>query len=130
MKNAPLSALFSLIFVLAATLAGGRAMAATQGSWGTSSTATARITLTIPPRAGDSAPATAGHEALNRFCAASLAFREANQSFTASAAQEVASAHVDGLLRASCEQRSAELENLPHSEELKENQLTVLIAPV
>jgi hypothetical protein len=130
MKKARLSALSSLAFVLVATLTGGQVIAATQGSWGSSSSATTRITLTIPPRAGDYAPATVGHEALNRFCAASLAFADANQGFTVSTAQPMTSAHVDGLLRASCDQRSADLEGLPLTKEFTDDQLTVLISPV
>lgn len=111
------------------------AVAASQGEWGKSSTATARITLRILPR--DDQPidrlskATLGHKALEAYCASPSAFNQTAKLFTASLPHHPpqGSGDLDQLLRASCEGGSAPVRSSAATS-ADDDQLTVLISPV
>lgn len=131
--HSPLTmATFTLsLLALAGILAGNEAVAATQGSWGTTSTATAKITLHILPDAHASAPAptAAGRDVLRRFCASSSAFQSSSPFFTASALRTSrGAAEVDELLRVSCQGSSSVAASVAKSPD--RDQLTLLIAPI
>lgn len=109
--------------------------AASQGDWGKSSTATARITLRILP--SDDQPidrlskATLGHKALEAYCATPAAFNQTAKLFTASLARDHSQGlgDLDGLLRTRCEGGSSTIRSSAASG-VDSDQLTVLISPV
>jgi hypothetical protein len=123
------------LMLLAGTFAGAPVIAATQGSWGTTSTATVNITLRILPEGRDSeaalSPAAAGRDVLHRFCASSSAFEDSSQFFTASVMREPRGpAEVDELLRASCDGRSPAGAATNAASNFDQDQFTLLIAPI
>jgi hypothetical protein len=138
----PLRAIATATILLSGMATGlamsGQAAAASQGSWGPTSTATAKITLRILPKEGpgSSRSTSVGHDALRSFCASSAGFRDSSHLFTASASNTLvasstmASTHVDGALRATCGEPGIARVSMASGAELSSEQLTVFIAPI
>lgn len=128
---------------LLATIAGSpmQSFAASQGDWGTSSSATVKITLRIlPPTHGQALNLSGderdlkGHTVVQAYCAASLSsFAQTSKLFTASLPSNHSNARdpdLDHLLRASCPGDSAPIRSSQTRPGSDSDQLTVLVSPV
>lgn len=111
-----------------------QALASSQGSWGTSSSATARITVTILPRPQDGAGApTEARTALRAHCGGSASLNGSGSLFRASLLDNSRGrppADVERLLRSNCQGAA----RLPATRDFRDgsgnDQVTVLIAPI
>lgn len=137
-------AIAQLALLIAIGSLSSHSFAASQGEWGRSSTATAKITLRILPRDHGSSvaevnyldtkqqDAAQGHTAFQAYCGASSSFNRPSGLFTASVVQprQELNADLDSLLRTSCPESSAAIRPSAPRVSADGDQLTVLISPV
>lgn len=130
-----LATLFSILALSA------QSFAATQGDWGSSSTASAKITLRILPRdhGGPDSPTKAladakGHNALQAYCGSSSPFNQPAKLFTAKLLQEEEGQQdamdLDRALRGSCEGNYPAIGSAQPRTNPDSDQLVVVISPI